>query len=419
MPMVVEGNEVFKRNMNRKDEGLTEQDYADFRYEVDDVISRFPAIMDPLNDVIGKKYNHVYAVGIGNSLYAPESLKFNFRENSGVDIDVFETMEFNAYYVNYLPENSLVLICSHGGAAARTVETVYVAKKRGATVISLTCKETSRLNSSCEHHLCCTQHNEKAYIWGNNGYETLALMYALLGVRMGELNGHLTKEQAEKATEDIRRAAYIGYETCMKYDDLMVKFGNDAKDQKKIYYLGAGPSYIMAEHGCAKLMEQCALDGIHQQIEEYGHQQYWVHNRNGNNDFMVMICPKGVSQKRAKEDLTEFKFLNLRSVLITTCDADEEMKKMADYVIESTEPVSENLFAFVSSKVLARMANRLALAIGNMGERFKSQDQYADHYVTIHYSRFLDEVAEYDIPMPDKETIESVGPQGLKFDKKN
>lgn len=417
MSNTVAGNETFKKMMNRKDDKLTQEDFDAYKYEIDDVITRFPTIMDELNDVLGKKYNHIYAVGIGNSLYAPESLKFNFRKNSGTEIDVFETMEFNAYYINYMPENSLVLICSHGGAAARTVETAFIAKKRGATVVSLTCKEASRLNNSCEHHLCCTQHNEKAYIWGNNGYETLALMYALVGVRMGELNGHLNKEQAAKAIEDIRQAAYVGFETCMKHDDLIVEIGKAAKDVEKFYFLGAGPSYIIAEHGCAKMMEQCGIDGIHQQIEEYGHQQYWVHNRNGKNDFMCIISPKGPSEKRAQEDIREFNFLDLNPILVTTCDASEELKKDAKYVIDSTQPVSEDLFAFVSSNVVSRIANRLALAKGNMGERFKSQDQYADHYVTIHYSRFLDEVAEFDIPMPTTEEIESVGPQGLSFKK--
>jgi hypothetical protein len=53
--------------------------------------------------------------------------------------------------------------------------------------------------------------------------------------------------------------------------------------------------------------------------------------------------------------------------------------------------------------------------IGYSEKRFQTEDQFVEHYKTIHYSRFLPEVAEFDIPYPDDRTIAERGAYGLKF----
>lgn len=408
-------NSTFHKMMDRKDEGLTENDLRDFEVEIEDLFEKVPPALDKLSDVLSKRYSRVYAVGVGNSLYAPESLKFFFRACSGIEIEVFEAHEFNAYYIDYMPKDSLVIVCSHGGAVARAVETAYLVRKRGATSLALTCKPGSRLIAASDHTLCYPPHNEKSYMWGNGGYEALALIYALTGIRIGQLNGRLQESEAREALKAVYDAAVIGYKTAVDNDALMREIMFGATDRDRFYFLGAGPSYIMTEYACAKFMEQAATDGIHQQIEEYGHEQYWVHNRHDDKAYVFLLCPEGKSVQRALEDLDEMNFLGLNTIVITTKGMAHRFREVATHIIESSEMVSENLFALVSCNILSRLANFRAMSIGNCGDRFASNAQYAEHYVTIHYSRFCEEVAEFDIPMPDKATIEAVGPQGLKF----
>jgi len=69
----------------------------------------------------------------------------------------------------------------------------------------------------------------------------------------------------------------------------------------------------------------------------------------------------------------------------------------------------------VAGNIFARMANFYTENIGLSGKVFGSEEQVAEHYTTIHYSRFLPEVSQHDIPIPDNQTINERGAYGLNF----
>jgi glutamine---fructose-6-phosphate transaminase (isomerizing) len=204
----------------------------------------------------------------------------------------------------------------------------------------------------------------------------------------------------------------------MNNEEMMREMMVASKNHDKFYFYGAGPSYTLTKYGAAKFMEQAAVDGICEQLEEYGHEQYWVHNRNGHGDYIFTICPEGKSVPRCIENLREQKYLNLTTIVLTTSGYCDEMKDLATYVIATPEPVDEDYYWFVAGNVFARLANFYTEAIGLSEKKFGTDEQFAEHYRTIHFSRFCPEVAEYDIPCPDEETIRNVGALGLSFEKK-
>lgn len=398
-----------------KGQALTEEDLQLYCADMRALFASTARQAEELKDVLGAKYEKIYAVGIGDSLYSAESVKLATWKNSGKRIEVIESHEFNHYYLDFMPKNSLVIICSGGGSAARTVESCYLATKRGATVVAVTISEKSRLRSATAQSICFTP-NRAAYIDGSCNYMALSAMMLVLGVKLGEFSGALTPCEAEKLTEKYLSAAQTGFAACMQTEQTLRDMMFAAKDQHKFYFLGAGPCYILTEYASAKFMEQAAVDGIHQQLEEYGHEQYWVHNRSGNGDYVFSICPDGPSVSRCIENLREQKFLGLTTVVLTTENCYNEMKELADYVLE-TPPMDEDDFWFAAGNIFARLANFYTEAIGRSEKMFQSDEQFAEHYTTIHYSRFCPEVAEFDIPIPDENTIRNVGAHGLSFEK--
>lgn len=392
---------------------------ADLQLYLDDTRALFESVSEQaqaLKDVLNAPYEKIYAVGIGDSLYSAESVKFAFWKNSGKLIEVIESHEFNYYYINFIPKNSLVLICSGGGSAARTVESYYLARRHGATVVAVTLSAKSRLRSAGEHAICFTP-NKSAYIDGSCNYMSLAAMMLALGVQFGKWNGKICEAREKELFAHYLDEAETGFCACMQSEDTLRSMMEDAKERDKFYFLGAGPCYILTEYASAKFMEQAAVDAIHQQLEEYGHEQYWVHNRNGNGDYIFSICPAGPSVQRCIENLREQHFLGLNPVVVTTCGTPDELKKLATVVIETPKPMDEDNFWFAAGHIFARLANFYTAAIGRSEKMFQTDAQFAEHYTTIHYSRFCPEVAEYDIPCPDEQTIQSVGARGLAFEK--
>ena len=393
---------------------LTQADLDAYTNEIRAACDVFPKEVDKLKDVLTRKYTKVYAIGIGDSLYSADSTKLDFWEKSGIQVEVLESQEFNHYYLDYMPKDSLVLICSGGGSAARTVESSYLAQQKGATVVAVTLSPTSRLSASCQHVLCHTTKKE-SFIDGSRNYMSLTLLIKLIGIKMGLWNGTLPAAKEKEILEQIVKDCRNGFKTCMTNEPLLKDLMQKAKNHDKFYFLGAGPSLPLTQYAAAKFMEQAATDGIWQQLDEYGHEQYWVHNRHSKEDFVFSICPAGKNVQRCVENMDEQNFLGLNTVLLTSSPVDAKFAGKAKFTITTDEPIAENDFWMVAGNIFARLANFYTENIGLAGKVFGSEEQVAEHYTTIHYSRFLPEVSQYDIPIPDNQTINERGAYGLNF----
>ncbi|MEA4911700.1 MAG: SIS domain-containing protein [Oscillospiraceae bacterium] len=407
--------DFFKLN---KGETLTPQDLKDYEAETARLYKEFPETCEKLKEVLSKKYDAVYAIGIGDSLYSAGAVEMGSWSYLKNRLHVIESHEFNYYHLDYMPKNSLVIICSGGGQAARTVESCYLAQKRGATVIALTLVPQSRL-ASAANHVLVFQPDRKTYIDGACNFIALASMTHILTAKLALYAGDITAAQEQALYAKAQTFASRGFAACMNANEDAIKAAmQKAKDlgQRKFYFLGAGPNYILTELGGAKFMEQSAADGIHQQLEEYGHEQYWVHNRNNHADFIFLICPEGKCTSRCVENLREMDYLHLNTIVLTT-KADPEIKKLATYVLETGE-IEEDYFWLAAGNILTRCANFYTAYIGFTDGQFACEEQKAEHYRTIQFSRFCDEVKEHDIAIPDAGTLAANGPQGLNFLKK-
>ena len=247
---------------------------------------------------------------------------------------------------------------------------------------------------------------------------SLALLLKIIGIEIGVMNGAIDPAKEQDMLDKLVADMTTGFKTCVTSEDMMKEIMMGAKDQRKFYFLGAGPSYSLALCGAAKFMEQSAADGIPQQLEEYGHEQYWVNNRRLESATIISICPDGKSVQRCSENLDEQNFLEMNTVLLTTSPVNKVFADKAKYTIATDGPLSENDYWMAAGHLVARMANFYTDYINFSDKRFLSGEQFVEHYRTIHYSRFLPEVAKFDIEIPDDKTIGERGAYGLEFEKK-
>ena len=89
---------------------LTEDDHRDFDAEIEKLYREFSDTCESFKDILSKKYSKIYAVGIGDSLYSAGSVEMKSWQYMSNRIQVVESHEFNYYHLDYMPENSLVII---------------------------------------------------------------------------------------------------------------------------------------------------------------------------------------------------------------------------------------------------------------------------------------------------------------------
>lgn len=399
---------------------ISEDDYKRYMIDFAKLINEFPNTCKPAESVISKDYDKIFIVGIGDSLYSAGSTKYLCEKLVNEEIRVVESMEFNYYVKDQITKDSLVIICSGGGQAARTVESYYIAYQRGAEVLALTLSPHSRLKSAC-HNTLCYEPDRPAYVGGSCNYIVIAAMVYLLFIQRALYRGVKTDEYVTEAMNKFTDYAKIGMRSCMgPNEEKIKKCMKDAQLQgvDKFYLLGAGPSYDLTLYGAAKFMEEAAVDGIIQHVEEYGHEQYWVHNRRGAKDFIFLIAPQGPSVNRTSEYLDEMNFLQLTSIVLTTGVPRTDLEEKSSYLLSTVESVPEDFYWLTAGHVLARFANFFTEYSGLADVKFMKDDQKTEHYKTIQFSRFCEELSEFDVEIPDDRALAESGPTGRSYSKK-
>ncbi|MDR1506300.1 MAG: SIS domain-containing protein [Treponema sp.] len=364
----------------------------------------YPVIWDQFKHFFeSNKFEKIIIVGCGDSLYAPQAAKFALMNNTGVSVDVFEAHEFCMYEADYMPANSLVIVSSNSGAAARTVECSYVAQKKGAQVLAVTSRPQSRLAKSCKQVMNFPA-QRLGHVPGNVSFLSLLCVFYTLSARLGRWNGRLTDE-GEKAVYAEMNNIADSVRRFLEEGALQVKLlAEKLSSKKKFYFLGAGPSFPMAEFGAAKVMETWGIDGIPQQLEEFAHEQYFVSNLDRNNDTFV-ISPYGRCTARAREIVKELGFLETGNIVITTPPPGGVPGfENAGELITLPGVMDEYYSPLAMGVVLSLFSYYYAMANDQMTMHFREEAQEPEHYSTIHFSRFSPFVAEFDIPEPDDAT---------------
>lgn len=377
---------IMKAQMDRIGETLLEN------------IEKLPDIVEEKKDFfLAGNFKKIYACACGDSLYAIRSARFAFRKYSGIDFEVIESHEMCRYEMDYIPKDALILPVSNNGNAARTNECCYQAIRRGYPVLTITSNVNGRIYSACDNRLFYTV-PRLGHVPGTVSASTLMLMLIIFAVKIGTWTGHLTEEEAAAVYEKLRDAANLADRAVKECDRAVAEAVQANKDLLKYYFLAAGPNFGMAEFACAKLFEASAVDGIAIQTEEFAHEQYFVANMHPDNCFML-LAPNGRAVQRTKEILHQINFLGCYSIYVTTQPYAGDVK--ASKVIVIPGEIDEELSPFVMLPVASLFGYHYSLCHDGRVIHFACDEQEPDHFYTVHYSRFHEEVKDMDTPLPE------------------
>lgn len=242
----------------------------------------------------------IYLVACGGSLVDMYVADYFLKaEASNCVSGLYTANEFVHVTPKRLDEKSVVILCSHGGNTAETVNAGKVAKSKGALTVGLTHnKDADLLNVSDFSFL---------YEWGSDTKVVNNPMAIILDLTVSLLHATESYEGFDKFKEGMKVIDTVISNGIKQVQDRIKVFANKYQDADMFYILGSGPSYGHAYgFSICSLMEMQWLDSTSVHSGEFFHGPFEVTDKDTNFILLMSVGRTRVLDERAKVFLDQY-----------------------------------------------------------------------------------------------------------------
>jgi glucosamine--fructose-6-phosphate aminotransferase (isomerizing) len=238
--------------------------------------------------------DEIWLSGSGDLLHSALATEIAFQRLTGLRVAAMPSMRMGLYVASGLSARSAVVQMSFSGKTARAVESATLAKQAGARIWALTNDGTSPLAALSDASLVKpdTGGNEAA------GYPVTMLMLLLLAVRVAELRGRLSREQAAAVRTQLARAPDDMQRTLDACSGPARALAERYADARHVLFLATGPAFASAVNGSARIHEAVGINASAQDIEEWAHLNRWIAEHESPT---IAILPPGPVRERGIE----------------------------------------------------------------------------------------------------------------------
>ncbi len=276
----------------------------------------FPRLRGELDSGIARMIAHpafnpkspISMTGSGDSLFAAQCAIPALQRWAGLNATAFTSMEFARYRLPLLGPADTVWAISNSGSAARTRETVSLAKSRGLLTVGITGSATGPLASVADTYIFrpvedlpqIPAHNRGIFM---NMNEFLVTLYTLfhVGLRLGLINNTIHEKDAADILNRCEKAIESVGSIAAKVEPTAIESALELKGLDTLWVIGAGPSLGTARYCAAKFHEQLPWNGIPEDLEEWAHLQYFLTLTWKSRSAVIVLAPPGNSLDRAQE----------------------------------------------------------------------------------------------------------------------
>lgn len=233
----------------------------------------------------------VVLTGSGDSYISAMAAEAAFTELAGVRAQALSAMQASRYHARRFdwqyPSNPLVLAVSNSGEVARVVEAVQHYNDCGALTVAVTGNPGSRLGQAAHRAVEVTIPPFASAPGVRSYYGSLLALY-LLAIRMAEVRGQVTADEAMDLRRELEAAAGAIEATIAQMDQPLQRLAHEWASLPAFELLGSGPDRATAAYGVAKLLEAVGVHATHQDVEEWVHQEYFV--ADAEHTGTILIC---------------------------------------------------------------------------------------------------------------------------------
>ncbi|WP_042666865.1 glutamine--fructose-6-phosphate transaminase (isomerizing) [Desulfurococcus amylolyticus] len=243
-------------------------------YETPDAIYRTTiAIMDKylrLASMIIHGARDVYIVANGSSLHAGLVASYYFAELAGISITPVSAAEFPYSILESITTGSVLIAVSQSGETSDVINSVKLAKQRGAVIIGVTNNVGSRLALESNVYLPIGAGPEIAVPATKSFSSTIAALL-LLASYTGIFNGRQSFNDYNTIINEIRNTSKELKELITRFDSRITSIVNSLPLFYNVYVAGSGITYPIALEGALKLKEAALIHAEGVQLGELRH----------------------------------------------------------------------------------------------------------------------------------------------------
>lgn len=306
----------------------------------------------------------VVITGCGDSHMAGLAAELAFEQLAGIPTEPMTAMQAARYAAPYLPadfpRNPLVLGISVSGTVARTREALVLSRKQGALTVAITANPTSPLAAVAEKILDCSI-PDFVFAPGVRSYRISLLALYLLAIRLGEVRGRYSQDQANALRQELMQTADAIEATVAALNSKTRELAEAFADEKSFIFVGDGPSYATALFSAAKLIEAAGRHAMGQETEEWAHLQYFTNVDQATPTFLISPGYRG--HGRAAELLEPMRRIG-RTIIAVVPEGDQAIAPQANWVLPVMGQVREAFTPMIYPVAGELFAAHLADVVG-------------------------------------------------------
>ena len=333
----------------------------------------------------------IVITGAGDSHMAGVAAELAFEQIAGIPTEPMTAMQAARYgtphFEKLFPRNPLTIGISVSGTVARTREALALARNEGALTVAVTANPNSPLAEVAELVLDCTV-PDFAPAPGVRSYRVSLLMLYLLAIRLAEVSGRLTQDQAGQMREQLKGTGDAIEATIQAVEERTRELATAVAEQTNFVFVGDGPNYATALFSAAKVIEAAGRHAMGQDTEEWAHLQYFVNVDPATPTFI--ISPGGRGHGRAAELVEVMRRIG-RTVIAVVPEGDQQIAAGADWVLPVVGEVPEVFSPMVYAVAGELFSAYLAQAVDEPPFRGFA-DVYEPGGITIRNSAVIDTV---------------------------
>ncbi len=295
-----------------------------------------------------KQADRILIVACGTSWHAGLVAEYLIEDFARIPVEVEYASEFR-YRNPIITEKDIVIAISQSGETADTLAAIELAKSKGATIFGI-CNVVGSSIPRASNAGAYTHAGPEIGVASTKAFTAQVTVLTLLALSIAQKKGTIKKTRLIEvltALEDIPNKVEKALQSNEEIKGISARF----KDAHNFLYLGRGYNFPVALEGALKLKE---ISYIHAEGYPAAEMKHGPIALIDDQMPVVVIATKGTILEKTISNIQEVKARKGVIIAIVT-EGDEEVRKMADYVIEipDTEEALVPLLATIPLQLLS------------------------------------------------------------------
>ncbi|HOS47120.1 MAG TPA: glutamine--fructose-6-phosphate transaminase (isomerizing) [Bacteroidia bacterium] len=295
-------------------------------------------------------------VACGTSWHAGLVAEYLIEDLARIPVEVEYASEFR-YRNPIINEDDVLVAISQSGETADTLAAVELAKSKGATIFGV-CNVVGSSIPRATHAGAYTHAGPEIGVASTKAFTAQVTVLTLMALQLAHMRGTITESRFRQVLNELENIP-AKVEIALKCNEQTKVIAEKYRDAKNFLYLGRGYGFPVALEGALKLKE---ISYIHAEGYPAAEMKHGPIALIDEEMPVVVIATKHGSYEKVVSNIQEVKARKGKIIAIVT-EGDEEVKKMADYVIEIPE-TDEILVPLVSVIPLQLLAYHIAVMRG-------------------------------------------------------